>query len=159
MKHLKKFNEGFLDFFRAKDNREYYYSIPKTDLTIVSNFDKLSISNIDVLLQPKIKIEKQLVDPVVQKVVKICNRWELYIIECMIHDINMTDVTEFSSGDKRVFLTFDLSDQPGDGGDRIPDDIKRDVVEEIKGELPHHKLQVEKRRRSDFLRVRITLKD
>lgn len=126
MKYLKRFddvNEGLFDFFKSK---------PKKELSEFKSGEVFNQGGVEFIMRKDIKIEKELFDMAVQKVVSLSKNWVLINNQCFIRvGRNVGSRTEFNDRDfpMVIMVSFDLSD--GDEG-QIPRDIREEIISDVK---------------------------
>ena len=136
MKYLKRFdnaNEGLFDFFKSKSKKEY---VALKNGIIEKDGIQFVTRGIDVDQHRSkydlIKVEKDIFDMAVQKVISLSKSWILVNNECFIKiGRNTGDRTEFN--DRQfpmvIMLSFSISD--GDDG-QIPTDIREEIISSTK---------------------------
>lgn len=136
MKYLKRFddvNEGLFDFFKSKPKKEYVTL--RNGEIIEKEGVNFIIKGVQVDHRSKydlMKIEKELFDMAVQKVVSLSKNWVLINNQCFIRvGRNVGSRTEYNDRDFPVviMMSFDLSD--GDEG-QIPLDIREEIISNVK---------------------------
>jgi hypothetical protein len=126
MKYLKRFNdvnEGLFDLFKSK---------PKKDFVEFKHGEVFNQGGVEFMMKNNIKIEKELFDMAVQKVVSLSKNWVLINNQCFIRvGRNVGSRTEYNDRDFPVviMMSFDLSD--GDEG-QIPLDIREEIISNVK---------------------------
>lgn len=136
MKYLKRFddvNEGLFDFFKSKPKKEYVAL--RNGEIIEKGGVNFIIKGVQVDHRSKydlMKIEKELFDMAVQKVISLSKNWVLINNQCFIRvGRNVGSRTEYNDRDFPVviMMSFDLSD--GDEG-QIPLDIREEIISSVK---------------------------
>jgi len=123
-------SEGLLDFFKKKPNLDEFYSAPD------KSWLKINISDIEVHIQPGIKIEKSILDPVILSIKKISNRWNLIGVLNVYYGLNKT-----------IYAKFRLSDLEGDNEwgalDEIPQDVKQEMISDVQRQFGERGIEVD----------------
>lgn len=115
----EKTNEGLFDLFKKsayKSGREW--------ITI-------NLSGIEVHLQPGVKVEKSILNPAIEKLNKLSQRWYLIQNRCEVY----ANKPLVKSSTPVIYLKFRLSDceggnQYGTEG-QIPEDIKSEIISDF----------------------------
>lgn len=131
--------EGFLDFFKKKPNPVDFYIAGES-------WFRGEINGIEVHIQPGVQIEKSILDPAIDKIKKLSQKWHL-VDQCNVYNVAGSQRDEYSNDDKRTFIKFRLSDIEGDnqwGTDgEIPNDIKEEIISDVRRSFGDQGLKID----------------
>lgn len=146
-----------------KSNDDYYEN--KTSLWKV-----LTLSGINVKLQPGVKIDKGILDVAITKINKIGKEWYLVLNSCEVYNKKNIDRyktrflgLKFKKESNSTFIKFRISDCEGDNeygtlGGRIPRDIKSEISSDCYKQFGQHGVFIDEFEDRGYLLIDVCIK-